>query len=236
VQNFIEMRRPFYLFLLLFLGCESGGGPVTPTVIMPLAVGNRWIGQITETDSAGNVVSVSLDTQTVYRTEIVNGETWYYRNLMPLVLMPRNGKPDSLSFDTVDYIFTNRTDGLYQAYSSQFTLRPIAPWLIAKYPASVGDTMRIDTLDMDTPPQTRVINIVAGTQTKVTVPAGMFTCYKYQEILVHRQNGITTSRLVDSSFYAPDIGLVQYIYELPDFDNPSASHHVLWQLVRAELH
>ncbi len=46
-------------------------------VIMPLAIGNTWIGRLTKIDSVGNTLSVIYDTLKIIKDTLINGETWY---------------------------------------------------------------------------------------------------------------------------------------------------------------
>jgi hypothetical protein len=226
--------RKLYLLLtaLLFIACDQGNVPNAPLQIMPLKVGNRWIGRITEYDTNGNVASTRFDTLTVYKSEVVNGETWYYRTMSPAVLTIRNGNPDSLLFDTVQYAFTNRVDGLYQAEVTNFA----NPHCIAKYPATEGDTMSKRALyTFDTSLSFTTVDLVRRTNALVTVPAGIFHCYQYQSVSFQSFRGTT----MDSSrYYAPGVGIVQYEYNLagPYDSTRFTQHREIWQLVRAELH
>src|ERR1035437_6460483 len=80
----MKLTRSFFLpFTLLFtLGCSVSNAPSNGVLrsdgIMPLAVGNKWIGQVTSYDVRGVAVSTHFDTLSVYGTEAVNGETWFY--------------------------------------------------------------------------------------------------------------------------------------------------------------
>jgi len=197
---------------------------------MPLALGNRWIGQITEFDSVGSIMSIRLDTQTVYRSEVVNGETWYYKNSTPLMIVSKPGSPDSL--DTLQGAYTNRIDGLYSAIAPNFSNAA----LTAKYPASEGDTLFRISLG-DSTFEAWDVKTVVSTAASLTVPAGNFSCYQYRENLVRRKDGVITSSPLSGVYYAPGIGLIQYEYDMIEGGYPRVkSHHALWQLVRAELH
>jgi hypothetical protein len=224
--------RKLYLLLttLLFISCDQGNVPNASLQIMPLKVGNRWIGRITEYDTNGNVASTRLDTLTVYKSEVVKGETWYYRTMSPAVLTLRGGDPDTLIFDTVQYAFTNRSDGLYQDDYP----RPC----IARYPAKEGDTMSKKSFDgFDTSDRVTTIDLVRRTNALVTVPAGIFHCYQYQTVSVLSTGGKETTTMDSSRYYAPGVGIVQYEYFIsgPN-DPPFTGHREVWQLVRAELH
>jgi len=197
---------------------------------MPLKIGNRWIGQITVYDTNGNVASTRRDTLAVYKSEVINGETWYYRTMSPAVLTVRNGNPDTLIFDTVQYAFTNRSDGLYQ-YG-------FPPTCIAKYPAKEGDTLFKRALGtFDTNSRFTTVDLVRSTSAVIAVPGGTFNCYQYQTVSVQSLGGKEITTIGPSRYYAPGVGIVQYEYYIsgPN-DPPFTEHREVWQLVRAELH
>ena len=225
------MRWSFLLFLTL-ASCNSGVTTLSSPQIMPLAVGNRWIGRITEIDSSANIVSVRLDTQVIYRSEVVNGETWYYKTETPLMIVSKPGMPDSL--DTLEAVCTIRTDGLYSAIAPNFSTAT----LTAKYPAAIGDTLFRLLLGNTDSTETWDAKTVVSTDANLSVPAGSFICFQYNENLIRIKNGIATSHPVDSVYYAPGVGLLQYGYDIvkPAYPPRVTHHHALWQLVRAELH
>jgi hypothetical protein len=75
---------------------------------MPLAVGNEWIGQVTNYNDQGAIDSVWNDTLKISQSQIVRGETWYYMNIF------------WLTNDTGHAWFTDRPDGIYSCDSGQF--------------------------------------------------------------------------------------------------------------------
>ncbi len=221
----LTVMKKYLLGLLLFIvGCSSSNGPASNMYIMPLAVGNRWIGNVTVTDSTGAVLSTQLDTLPVYGTKVAGGETWYFQTTFPKVLKAKAGTV-GLTFDTVAYAFTNRSDGLYR--NDTFLVDP--PRRIAKYPASVGDTVSFS------PESIPIMDfiLVHGIAEPVTVPAGTFSCYHYQDWYPTTHASV----LASDSYYAPGVGLVEFVDSVHNFDHPYAKPNVeRWQLVRADLH
>src|ERR1035437_2393770 len=116
----------FVIPVVLATGCNSGTGPpAMSSQIMPLAVGNEWIGQVTHYNAQGVSDSIWLDTLRVSKSESINGETWYYMNVF------------WLTNDTGHAWFVDRADGLYSCDSQHFA----QAWRFAKYPAKSGDSV-----------------------------------------------------------------------------------------------
>ena len=192
---------------------------------MPLAVGNKWIGQVTSYDVRGVAVSTHFDTLSVYGTEAVNGETWFY---------VRGFDPAIFYEDTFRLAFTNRKDGLYRCDSGLFAQAT----RVANYPARSGDTVYFY---WEHPPDSNgsfsyYDKIVDTTGYPVTVPAGTFSTYEYQMGGESRGGDVIDGLIGPGEFYTPHVGPVQWGYFQQDgrpiLDNPQE----IWQLARAELH
>ena len=218
------MKRTFLLPLLALIvstiaGCVDQlptGGNQTNDVIMPLAVGNRWIGRMSLTSDRGLTwIDAFNDTLEAVGSRRLDGDTWF--------AMRMNGR------DTGE--FSNLSDGLY-------TMVPGCTCLRAKYPGEAGDLFEIDSMmvllpDSAAPFWVSVGIEIVATDTTITVPAGTFTCHLYHRTIL----GDVDARLINETyeFYAPDIGPIRtdiYTTGLPkNGDAPDRR----WELVEYSL-
>jgi hypothetical protein len=83
--------------------------------IVPLAVGNKWILDVTKYDSTGTIIGSYVDSLMVVGDTLILTETWF--------------------IDHTGSLKINRADGLYQ-WDDPGEL----PWLVLKYPTYVDDT------------------------------------------------------------------------------------------------
>jgi hypothetical protein len=118
------MKRMFCLMLLsaLLSGCggdDNSTNSIHVKQIWPLKVGNQWIFEWRESDSAGNVIVVDTSVLEVKKDTLIDGEMWY--------IITEDGARTDVSVPT-----TVRSDGLWVGGSSGE--------LFAKYPAAVNDT------------------------------------------------------------------------------------------------
>lgn len=132
--------------------------PSNANEILPLAVGNRWVYDVTVSDSLGEIQFQFVDSNAVDRDTLINGERWY-------IIMRGN---------TNLGLGANRMDGYWARNLppwDSLTISDVGPaYLAAKFPAALGETfLNIDNL----------ITKVLSTDTTVEVPAGSFSCYKY---------------------------------------------------------
>lgn len=213
------------LFALVALaplaGCEE-----TPTQpdrvslpIMPLAVGNMWIGRSYGLDTLGGAIDIEADTLSIVSTESIAAETWYRTSDGTLL--------------------ANRADGLWWRSSSTALAT-----LIAKHPASVGEifgreTARIlypDTLDHEIDSLVYG-HVVIAVGTRLTVTAGTYDVNGYQEHLETFDGQVITEDhelwMGDQEFYSPGVGRVQQRrYQMtPD----GKTQWGVWELVEARL-
>ncbi len=128
------------------------------TVILPLAVGNRWTYDVSQFDTvAGEFIPFRVDTFEVTRDTVIEDEVWYIVEGM----IPEGGRT------------INREGGLWQYRPDTDT------FLFLKYPAEVG----VEYVTKIGP--SNVMNRVVGNDVRLTVPAGTFTCYKYSQLIQH---------------------------------------------------
>jgi|GEM_PF-1183107 len=190
-----------------FLGPDlSGAG-----VIMPLKVGNQWIGRWTEYDDAGAVIATTYDTLTIESQVDRDGETWY------------RGSDDRL--------YINRADGLYRDATDDNLCG--CRQLVAKYPGAPSDSFSTSRslilLPDQTAPSDQVsANVLLAKDSAITTPAGTYSCHVYEPKLFAPSNARLIN--VERTYYAPNIGPVKK--ELK-WTNPSRP--MVWELVSVRL-
>jgi len=195
-------------FLLLFVistctnkGTDSG---ISDEQIVPVAVGNSW--SFVELPAAGFNGDTSVYTLTITKdtmmTLLIDGVTnigrWYR------VTGFAGGPPT---------YYADRSDGHWMTFfinDGQNDIPVVS--LVAKYPASIGDTY---TRLYPPPINSGSQNVeVISTGTSVTVAAGTFSCVGYRVTL------ISDGRRQVDAYYSPGVGLVKINhYDLAPGDN-----------------
>lgn len=176
------------LMIVFVAGCDSTSGPSTTDVLVPLAINNTWVYEISDFDSTGTLYQTSEYIRKLTDTITLEGELYYRIN-------------NSIG------LAINRSDGHWIAIVNPPGRR------YAKYPAFVGEITRRDTLrgsEIDPDPlkitgysETRLITNVAP----VTVPAGTFIAYQYETIHT-MANG---KPLIKEALYmTPGIGEIKF--------------------------
>jgi hypothetical protein len=212
--------------LLLLAGCASSStGPddYNSLPIMPLKVGNTWIGRTQEFDSAGIVTSTTFDTLRIISEQQIQGETWFRTN--------------------TGFLLTNRTDGAwFQEDRPPYGVE----WQMAKHPAAVGDIFEVDTaliIHSGTPQGPDSIDVVSyhvlATGIEITVPAGTFSSTRYKQ-RDNRLDGTPIEYFVGEDYAsAPGVGEVQEnLYATKkSATNPSGKTYLSdrWELMEAIL-
>lgn len=113
----------FLPLALLIPGCSDDNKIANPTQveqIWPLKVGNEWVGEETEFDSAGNVLRFDTTVIAVSKDTVIGSERWY------IITVNGNRDPEAP-------ILAGRSDGLWAGGPSG--------GLFFKYPAVVNDTI-----------------------------------------------------------------------------------------------
>jgi hypothetical protein len=201
-------RIPIALMLLALLvgGCNSMVAPEDGNVLMPLKVGNMWIGVATSYE--GSSATTAIDTILIVEEKVIGGETWFVAD---------NGSR-----------FINRADGLHimeeeHAACENFT---------GRYPSRSGDSVILfESLvllpDSDEPVNAITVNRVVTTDTTITTDAGTFSAYHYRSEVATPAN----ARLItpESRFYKPNLGPVRI--EHGESDNVVWR----WDLVKAVI-
>ncbi len=189
-----------------FLGPDlSGAG-----VIMPLKVGNQWIGRWTEYDDAGAVIATTYDTLTIESQVRRDEEIWY---------LGSNGK-----------LYINHPNGLYKDSSESNVCG--CYMMLAKYPSAVGDTFNTQRgevlLPVGNTPLVRIdADILLAKDSSVTTPAGTYSCYVYGQKLFAPLNSSLLGW--EWKYYAPSVGLVKK--EIVSYGRVEKS----WELVKLRL-
>jgi hypothetical protein len=139
--------------------------------ILPLETGNTWVYRYTDFDTSGAAYATGYDTLVVGRDTFVGNDTWYQIRLD---------------------LWTNKSDGAWQMAMVPDSL---APTLVFKYPADVGETW---TPQVD-PWDTCQVSVQAN-NTSMTVPKGTYTCYQYRWVI--------NSHLMVDDYMCPGMGLI----------------------------
>jgi hypothetical protein len=184
---------------------------------MPLAVGNTWYGKATIYDTSFNKLNEVSDTLEIVKDSIVNGDHWFvdkYRK--------------NLYRNTNNYLINRdlTTSGKNDAYFS--------------YPTIVGGITPYDTIFRDNN-QTGGVDtvyymmIVSSTDTLITVPAGSFHCYCYQNYAKLKDGTPTTDPQIPDQaiWYSPGTGLIK-MYSKTTF--LWLTTIMTWELTGKELH
>jgi hypothetical protein len=168
------------LVTLLLASCSeqsnpTGSGTSSSNQIMPLAVGNSWTTRVTFYDTTGAVANLDSSTIKIVRDTTIQNEKWFA--------------------DSSGILYTNRSDGLWMKWASSTVL-------VAKYPASLGDTFT-----------TGVFNDMTATvlsmDTSITVPKGTFRCYRYRAIKGAFDTNYSNYS-EDNSYFSLGIGLIKW--------------------------
>ena len=155
VDDDVNVADLSYLVDYLF---KSGPEPlecppdVVDSVILPLAIGNEWITEVTEYNESGQVTGQFTGTGTVVGDTMINDWPWYFL------------ETDTSGTDTS--LWTNRDDGAWAWTDSAGTPEV----LMLKYPAVPGESYSVYSVSV----------AVEAVDMNVTVPAGTFSCYYYR--------------------------------------------------------
>lgn len=208
------------LVVLLIVGCaEIPTEPDRKSLpMMPLAVGNRWIGRSYALDTAGSQIDLVYDTLEIVSTIDRDGETWF------------------VARDGTHYI--NRTGGLWilDAFGATHHL--------AKHPASVGETFDVDTVrvlrtdttshDVDS---VVVSSLVDGVGVGLSGPTGSYLVNAYRDQIATLDGHVMSSDeplwMGDIRYFAPAVGLVREEHFVRTSSGPSVQR--IWELIEVRL-
>jgi len=121
--------------------------------IMPLAVGNKWVYDVTISDTVNDHQEYN-DSIAIIDDTLVGNEMWFK--------------------DQMGRLYTNRADGLWQLTSGQ-------PMLLVKYPANVGDSFmtELNYSGYGGSPKMQL----AEKAVNISVSVGNFQCYRYHQMV-----------------------------------------------------
>lgn len=187
--------------------------------IMPLAVGNRWIGHNLYFDTLGNSTVITVDTLEIVSSMSVNGDTWFVTNTGVRLI--------------------SRSDGLWTGSATGPDLQ------IALHPSSVGDVFGRRTVIHDTDTTGKLDTIIQGQMVvavayPMDVPNGSFrvTGYRIHQV---RPDGVELTDTdplwnEDDEYYAPGIGPVRKIYRDYSRRSPDGFRpYRIWELLEARV-
>ncbi|MGE3801003.1 MAG: hypothetical protein AB7H80_08290 [Candidatus Kapaibacterium sp.] len=242
-RNFLHILTLFGVILTPII--ETGCGdrlPVepAPSVIMPLAKGNIWVGKLTTLAEDGSVVSTIFDTIEVRDERTIttaNGvSTWYLCDDL------KGGE---------ELWYTNTSSGLQ--LTSEDGLNAIAnggegcrcDYLNALYPAERGDTSgslpkaKVLLPNPDDPANPLVIDqitayYVEAVDTATTVPLGSYRCNVYH-LKILAPSDARFANATPWYYLAPDVGPVKI--EWYEGGGPETGRMTKkWELVALTLH
>ncbi len=184
-------------FLLLFVisACSNRGtdSGISDDQIVPVAVGNSW--SYMELPAAG------FSGDTIVYTLIITKDTMMTLNIGGIINIGRWFRVTGLAGIPPTY-YADRSDGNWMTFfiNDGLNIIPVIS-LVAKYPASIGDTY---TRLYPPPINTGSQNVeVISTGASVTVPAGTFSCVGYRMTL------LSDGRRQADAYYSLGVGLVK---------------------------
>jgi hypothetical protein len=186
-----------YIVILLFTmsftqtSCDSSSDPSTSSneEIFPLKIGNKFVYLVEHFDyNTGNLDSTQINTVEVTSSQKVNTDTYY-----TLMTKSSTGRIDSV-------YAANRTDGLWFLSDSESEL-------FVKYPANIGDSWGGDSITGPGPvTYAKGKWILKAKDEPVSVPAGIFNCYRYQLDLIDSNNVVEKSEI---RWMSPSKGIIK---------------------------
>lgn len=204
----MRAQHILYFVIIFFLAstissCSESTSPSTPMEIVPLREGTRWIYSVSQYDSAQTLRWTLLDTLQIGTPTIHNGKTWY-----PYVDI-------SYRLSTLEdtLFYRNENDGLWAIM--YLRLLNSKPYQLYKYPAIISDTFATYTnYSFDSSTVYRQYEQVGGLQDIISVPAGTFSCIRYDthlQSLDPTNMTVLQDNIFTQSYVAPGIGLIKSI-------------------------
>lgn len=200
--------KTYIAFLLLVLGsiasgCDSSSEPDTAKErIFPLKIGNRFV-YVNDyyNYNTSALDSATIDTLMVTSSKAVSGETYY-----------------SITFSSINdsLYFINRPDGFWVIDGKGFNHK-------AKYPANVYDYWGEDSLMSGGKVWCRGVWVVEAKDEPVSVPAGIFNCYKYEFNYIDSTNTLYSRSI---AWYSPNVGIIK---EEKYYNDPGLPYHLVWR-------
>jgi len=207
------------LIILNISGCKENSTQVVhaQNYIMPLAVGNMWVGQLKKYDSTGTLLETVYDTTRIVSDTTLNGTTWY----LSYEALYRN---DSWGLKEYD---------VYAEYERQ----------MLHYPSELGFKHFIDTAVIKTKlsngeyqKDTIIFGLeTASTDTIIITPLDTFHCYYYKPCTKKLDGTSSTLEfpMVGSYWYAPGIGPIRKT--IIDLSDGLGINKLVWELTYFNL-
>lgn len=196
-----------FAFCFAVISCKSSTEPGTsPSLIMPLAVGNEWDYATYESDPN-------------------------YVQFYDTIRIANRLVSDSSIFETLDHNYYKNTSGGLILIDTFYIPKSLI--LLAKYPAQPGDFIKHDTNFVYTNPTLTGDEIVDSVTAVVTIPVGTYTCYKYRtdyydsKHILHRR---------DNAYFAIGVGEIKYEVFWLDSASQQLRLSLSKQLTRVILH
>lgn len=183
-------------FALFFGSCKSAtsaGDSTTIQQLFPMLVGNVWTYNDLQYDQSGAVTGE--DTTQLH----ITGKRNFAGNDAFFLAILGPGGPDS---------------GLiYYAGSDLFSVSSLNQQVprsqrVLRYPMAAGETLIMhDTTYADTSRSERVL-VFRGAGESVTVPAGTFSCYHFDNISIYGKPSSFDTTSKEMLYFAPNIGYI----------------------------
>jgi hypothetical protein len=226
------MKLPILLLITTTIatGC---GDSITETgdrsVVMPLTVGNEWIGRLTRDGDR-----VDYDTVRIDRDTIVAGEHWGITSKNQIGIRQLPSRADEIH----DGYLINRPDGLYSG-GIDYYRRFSSDRRRVKFPVAIGDTAvdygwyQFSFANGSQGEKYRVFGLVTALDQRVEVPAGTYEGFEVTFKCMN-ERGRDTAMLFgpsyDRAWFAPGVGLVKSVAAATD-----AHPAYLWELYEARV-
>jgi hypothetical protein len=204
------MRASLSFTIAVLLSLTACSNPDSATSgaadIMPLAVGNRWIGEVyCHGDSTNSDERLWLDTLIVTGTMSISGEKWY--------IVQHRGIADAFTDSAQLDLWMDRADGLYSRSMRTDTNVIGAPSRVVAYPGAISDTTQTQPIGTNYSDQRIGIMYqkLVSKSDAVQVPAGSFVAHKWETYFAYDSTGRTPEASGNIDWYVPGIGEVKTV-------------------------
>lgn len=229
MKNLIENQNVTMLLALcvaVLTGCTEPTSPETVDVIMPLAIGNEWVGKETTYGPNDSVLDWTYRTIEIVDTLTVNGRLWYQSRI-------KSGASPQIEW------YFNDEQGLHRSITD-INETPSYPSLYLKYPAKVGDKTPIAGVQGFVPDSqgndslaTEVGTVITLTEAdfELIAPIGrMVRCQLYVRHTAQWSRPHEYFRNSRWNYYCPNIGPVR-LEQLSDDADLETQTRKVWELV-----
>jgi uncharacterized protein DUF3108 len=186
--------------ILAYFGCDSTA-PVTDHSIqdiVPLDSGNRWTYLVTQYTGGGGIQRIDTIGNVIGAPLTFNGNSGYY----PSDCACKYGFLHYSGNDLVAYDSSDKTSSI-----------------VLRYPMGSDESIIVvDSIDQQGLRLQGTLRMLS-TNASVTVPAGTFSCVKYEDLYLYGADTFLDTAQIIYRYYAPGVGLVmqeQYRYSPND--------------------